>query len=930
MGGILKKIGFAVAFASASTVLVFSFNNCGPGFQIAQDSTTNAAFLDGSIKSPPSMSDLSEPLQSAGHRSDLLAQVNQSAHMVNKAGNCVIEGNFPVRTHYQERVGFSIKGVDGTSVENADWPQQIARGEKYVRFYKTEPEADQYHYNRIDEWGIGETEYINSLKILCSQGVSKVRFIQIDKEFQTGSDISSVIVPNEMSFQVIHSLVYKKNLFTIVIPPMWKKNNQYTTLMNGFYGLNVNLARLAGPTFFKALSDSYGKDSKGAVAILWNGQGALSSRTMNDEAYLQFNEFMSQVMPVLGLHPEKGIAFGASRGGVTALNLAAHPAVNAIKVSYVHSVVPPAEVSSIIDLVTPTIPFLAFAQDWSTGWVNSWHQDFVVPGRSMSGHERHLQVLTGSYDKGFVKQNIDLTAPAKMNKLKANKTSVFLEIGSHDNIVPFVDQYKLFQIYKKSNVSVEARVNYLVGHNGDVTLADNNILNAILKLNASQNPGALSFVQVGKKTNMKVQPQSSIFETYNLGYTDTPLTIEFPKIVTLKSKPQILATGVPGKRYAIVAKDILGNLHLHRFTLDENGVSVTEFLPSDLPVGTTRVLSVHEVDNQLQILKTLSFIASVKGNPPIEVIRLNQEEEDYVEKLGAQFSGRLQSLIVGERSVNAYSRISETNYGVLEAGARNPTEEEKLILSGLHNLNTNQTYCMASVLNKQNAYSLTDDISLNLTIPTGSVAIGQRNQIYIGAQKIATNSETVEWTSQSGIKVFKADEFQKDIGPILKSYPEVKVVYEIMKKSPQGVWSSCGISLDATWKSSKSSVRCESSGGLQSHSIRSTLDVSSSHKGLAGVYVIAAQLSNGDWYSLNTSNKQWIRYDGSEGSVQAISSQNLGTFSNQIFSNENLTAYPGARIHVGYGVGGNRNIAVKNMLDNMDRQLPLCSTLPVK
>ena len=59
-------------------------------------------------------------------------------------------------------------------------------------------------------------------------------------------------------FQVLHGLVFKNNLFTVVVPPMWSKSSSggLPTLFNGFYDLNNNLMMLEGASMFETLAQT--------------------------------------------------------------------------------------------------------------------------------------------------------------------------------------------------------------------------------------------------------------------------------------------------------------------------------------------------------------------------------------------------------------------------------------------------------------------------------------------------------------------------------------------------------------------------------------------------------------------------------------------------------------------------------------------------
>ncbi len=225
-----------------------------------------------------------------------------------------------------------------------------------------------------------------------------IKFIQPDREILDAVGLSGLVAEDVNAYQVLHGLPFRNNLFTIVVPPHWTSHRQYTSLINGFYDLNQNLVEMNGPTMFKILQHLYVADGFGAIGILWNGGGALASRTMNNSAYVDLNDFLKILLPVLKLDPKKSVTYGVSRGGDTALNIASHPAIDQLRVSFAYAAVPPSDLDYIASVISPTIPESLPAVDWSTGYVSSWANDFKMPGTTLSGLDQLLLVLSGSKD----------------------------------------------------------------------------------------------------------------------------------------------------------------------------------------------------------------------------------------------------------------------------------------------------------------------------------------------------------------------------------------------------------------------------------------------------------------------------------------------------------------------------------------------------
>ncbi|MEQ1723759.1 MAG: hypothetical protein ABL930_11325 [Pseudobdellovibrio sp.] len=199
----------------------------------------------------------------------------------------------------------------------------------------------------------------------------------------------------------------------------------------------------------KALAHAYQQNNNSGFGVLWNGGGAIGSRTVDNLAYEELNEFLNIYLRDLGAANNKFITFGGSRGGVTALNLASHPSVTAIRVAFAYSSVPPNEISEYGSYTCTTVPLLLYGSDWSTGFFGSWRKSFIHPsgyGKSdfagLDGLSSHLKALTGTSNFQEVAANFNTLTSAKINKLVSNRTQIFLEMASHDYIVPSIDQFK--------------------------------------------------------------------------------------------------------------------------------------------------------------------------------------------------------------------------------------------------------------------------------------------------------------------------------------------------------------------------------------------------------------------------------------------------------------------------------------------------------
>lgn len=934
--------------------IVITFNNCGTGFDSFDGGLSASSLRDRLLSSD---SNPNASLESVLMHTAEPQSVSASTSTAGQQSACDIHGDLQLRTHYKAGTGPELGGIDAPSTWNPYAEQEIASGKRFVLYYNDIiPDHNHYVADRYDSRIYPEEEVRTALRTLCGQHSTSVRFIQLDKEVTSAEVLSSVIQTNSPDFQVIHGLVYRTNLFTVVVPPMWHRSKSYVSLINGFYSLNQNLVDLEGPRLFQTLRESYAQDQQGAIGILWNGGGASASRTTNNKAYGDFNDFIKLIGPALNLNLDKAITFGGSRGGVTALNIASHPAIDQLRVALAFAVVPPSDLDLIATLVSPTMPHLLTASDWSTGYIGSWQKDFVAPDGVSTGQQQHLKVITGSSDSSYLKQNINLTAPNKIRKLRDNNTSVFLELGSHDIIVPFVDQYLLYQTYKKNDVRVEAKINYLRGHGGYAEPLDSALLNAVLRLNQSSHPRFEAFVNKGKKSNYKAVEGKNSATAWDLSYTDSPLTIQFPKLVIDQSPAQILATGVPGKDYVIVARDPVGKLHVHRFTLDENGISVSEFDPNSLPDGPTKVLRVFELDENLQLKRRIKFRSNVKGNSDIEVLRYSGTSSINPVRLGRSFPDVILEYIHGPNCANCYGPELSMGYGLLELDQEAPTQEERnvfgqLITGATPGAEPAHASCQAS--GSLESYSLTS--KMNVASPHKNL----QGHYFIGAK--LTNGEwrlysRGQWYKYEGNPSLAVPARSGALSPYspqifknedLSEFPkaEIYVGYGVgtsirsaflnMEAHKNEQMKMCQRlpskpaprpTPTRTPAAEPASVSCSPRGSLNSFSLTMSMKASSEHLGQPGHYFIGAHLSNGDW--LLYSGDQWHNFNETPQNARSARSGSLSSYSLNLFRSEDLSLYPGAKIYAAYGVGTSVASAFRQMKSNETEQMGLCTTLP--
>jgi hypothetical protein len=651
----IRLLGTGLSFA----ILAIGFNNCG---EFKTDTITSESVGRLELVPGDTSGGAAEALWNRSQNGMNAAMSSSTTAGV--TGNCSVTGDFPLRTHYRTGVGPSPGGTDVPSLLNPNMDAEVASGKDLVKVYQDyAPRSGVFLEDNYAMDMFPDAQIKSSLQFLCVSDSSSIKFKQTSKAVVSLADLNQLITPNDPSFQVIHGVIFRKNLFTIIVPPRWNPSTTYTSLISNGYGLNGQLISSTG--FFRELGRAYGLDQKGAVGFMWNGGGGVADYTVHDIAWTDFNDFMKLAVPALSLNPDKAIATGGSRGGITAINMAAHPLVTSLRFAYVVAMAPPSDWDQMMRHVSTTVPMLFGGVEGVVGYVGSWRNGFRSPELGLDASETFLYSQTGSSNRAFHRQSYSILAAAKIAKLKSGNTSVLLAITSHDFIVPSVTQWDLAKTYIDSGVRVEVERNYLCGH-GSCILPDRNLSAAIQKLNASTSPRTENFVTAGRIRNFKVNATTGRTEPWSSTSVD-PLTLEVPRFIFDDAPAPVLATGAIGKRFVVTLKDSTGREFGSVVAIGANGTSRMDWTRSEIPDGVVRLMGIFEVDSVGDPISKVNFISTLRGNPPVEF----QRYHDDTRPLGRGVALALLYNLVGQNLERAYVDAAAgvgflMNYGVLE------------------------------------------------------------------------------------------------------------------------------------------------------------------------------------------------------------------------------------------------------------------------
>lgn len=666
------------AFAAIG-LMALAYQNCAmEGFGVLQQNQVNLA--NSNVPSTISATDSSElelMLEIFGRRHSTSSSTASNVCQLSD------QATLPLVTHYP-RIGDKEQPV----IRESGAETKYASGKEFVSQYDLTrfplPVIGNFIGDSFDLVSLSPSEanqarFENLLRQLCIGGLSSVRFIQGAHEVRTPGDLADLLVENAPYFQILHSLVFKNNLFTVIVPPQWTRSTSSSlpTLFNGFYDLNVNFMSLEGESMIETLAQAYLATGKSGFGILWNGAGAVGSRTFDNTAYLELNQFLRIYLSDLGAANNKLITFGASRGGVTSLNVASHPAITAASVAFAYASVPPNELSTIANLVTPTVPALLHASDWSVGFIGSWQNSFRHPGRTtrtgfqgLSGIESHLKVLTGASSAAEVSREFNALTTTKIAKLIRNRTAIFIEAGSHDFIVPSTDQFRFFIDGIAAGIRMEARVNYLLGHQHS-NEARRAKLASVFNTLINQAPIGASFVSVGQISRFVASPNG---ELSALPPGTVPLTVELPRYIVDESDPMILATGPANGRYMLAFRKGTELLKIN-LELDGKGLLNLRLPHSHFTAGDYELYGAYTVDRGSRPTEKVTITSlATRG---LIMSRVLGDIRPYV----ANASGAvLDGIYAQGRYFNAGVGTG-ANYGFLQSGIAAISNSERAIIS---------------------------------------------------------------------------------------------------------------------------------------------------------------------------------------------------------------------------------------------------------
>lgn len=488
----------------------------------------------------------------------------------------------PIATHWSNAGTGSV--VEGSSdqirIENAEAssPRVYINGflpefEKYI--------GDTYSIGKYDDAGVKQW----SLELCQKNGIA----VDIRKpaSYSNWNVAKQAAVAKRGALQILPALKVNKSLIDIILPVGWDPNaaaGTYPVIFVGAYDVHDTM-KTEGQIEVSAIASLWNTKKLKAIGIVWNGMGAINSRTMNDGALPEFNSLIQKAAVSFGADPQRIITFGGSRGGTTSLRIASNPNNYPYKVVAAYAAVPPDQTGNIGRLISSTVPALLFAAEWTIGLKSVFMPGWTYPnlGNSLTGltaKQAHLKILTGITDLDLADANYSMSSTRFIQGLKSAGTQVYLEIGSHDFIVPWIDQFRYAKVLDQYGIPNELRINYMAGHWRD-NAAVEQILTRVLSQVATKTGG--NYFSIGAKSYYRFDTATGSMRPVN----KPMFTIEFPRKIVPGSGGQIIATGIPATKYKISFRYNGGDLIDAEQTLDSEGKHVWDI--SGIDDGTYQI-----------------------------------------------------------------------------------------------------------------------------------------------------------------------------------------------------------------------------------------------------------------------------------------------------------------------------------------------------
>jgi acetyl esterase/lipase len=476
----------------------------------------------------------------------------------------------PLVTHYSAAIdGYAFAASDAIDLA-APYPTGSYTAGRCYYAYRGDrlPDFDKYIGDRFAIERHADADVIALFRAACKDTAIPFKLLKPDA-FTSRAQGSGRLRSRSGLVQVLHAKQIDGSLITVFLPPNWSSQDppgRYPIVFNGFYDINQNVMTLEGPPMSRMIAMSASQGRSGAIGVLWNGGGAVGSRTINRGAFAQFEKIVRWVEKNLGGDRHRIFAYGGSRGGLTTAAMASNPYGYDYTVRFAAVAATPTQLGEHAQLQGTTYPGLLHAVGWSTGLADAWRQGWVYPAcaqkphlEGLSGPEAHLFVLTGTTDFTHADNMLSPISSRFISGLLTAGTQLYLSVTGHDDIIPYAHQMEYAKALIAAGVPVEVDVllraghadRYQIGPLGELPVKVNRVIAAVLP-EISATPAYRVTTQINF---FAVNRQSEQLEPIIPANGHHPFTVEYPYRTYRGERFAVVFYGEPGTEYSLVFTD---------------------------------------------------------------------------------------------------------------------------------------------------------------------------------------------------------------------------------------------------------------------------------------------------------------------------------------------------------------------------------------
>jgi len=354
-------------------------------------------------------------------------------------------------------------------------------------------------------------------------------------------------------FQIVHAHIVRHDdpdtlgredsLATFILPPLWEKSpaQAYPVIFTGFYDIhgttfNQNIIK----TRLKTQASIFNEHNQGIVGILWNGGGASGSLTFQRSAYDNVAKLFSEAQNMLTIDVERIVMQGGSRGGGTALAMAANPYHNSYKVPYVLVSNPQTQPSQNIDGANPTYALVTGSMPFYLGYKNAWKPGWTLPGSPDIDQSMLWKTqLFGRSETQTIKDQHEPGSPNFINALKDKGTKIVLHTATHDVSKPFMHMTRFVQKVRDAQIPIQMNIHYRFGHGHALNLKPD-VVPLLKKLLGDNTPFSEETVHIRRQSAAE-HTQGVVFDP-----EERPLVVEAPLLFGSGQFASMILLGEPG------------------------------------------------------------------------------------------------------------------------------------------------------------------------------------------------------------------------------------------------------------------------------------------------------------------------------------------------------------------------------------------------